>query len=602
MFIYNIFFIFSISILIFCIYTNKNFLFNIGETIQLNYNIFNISKDKAEFEEKYYQYHFKEENLEKKENKKYNDINKYIIVGIDFGSINTKFAYNFGDDITKINAFDKKSPTDLVLSKETKKGIHYSSISQNSMMNYGKRELNNIIYAKGIKTILYLENKIINDNICYIYPKNIINKLNIENVFKEYFIMLKNDIIKNIYEKYGLENDTEIEDKILWIQTIPSSWNEYEKQFLNNCLYKSGMKNNKLLYQFEAASLSIYYDKNIQDKYKKKNTYYILVDAGGYTSICTNKIIDSYGNIEQIIETKTDNLGIFNVTEEIIKILEKIYGKFFINNIKDEDPGKWLRTLKDILKAIENTYTLDGVEEFDIKLYFQNKKQKNITYIYKSIKYNIFSNKYSLMIPSDLIGEIILTNINKIIYNIDEMIKELKIKNMKIDCIIIAGGFSKNKIFQNQIEEYFYLKKDINIQYLSSYETVLSKGSVLYGINNYIKHNRISPITMGIKNNNKIEILIRKGDKINNYIYINKNIKPHLENQKKIQINIYASNEDLFNDNELENKFFGRLLIKITGQKEEIIQLIIIYDTCFHFFSYSYESRKEIETVFQFFQ
>ena len=146
-------------------------------------------------EEKYYQCHFKEENLEKKENKKYDDINKNIVVGIDFGSINTKFAYNFGDDITTINAFDKISPTDLVLSKETKKGIHYSSISQNSMMNYGKRELNNIIYVKGIKTILYLENKIINDNICYIYPKTIINKLSIENVFIEYFIMLKNDII-----------------------------------------------------------------------------------------------------------------------------------------------------------------------------------------------------------------------------------------------------------------------------------------------------------------------------------------------------------------------------------------------------------------------
>ena len=192
---YDIFFVFSLSILIICIYTNKNFLFNIGETIKLNYNIFNISKEKAELEEKYYQCHFKEENLEKKENKKYDDINKNIVVGIDFGSINTKFAYNFGDDITTINAFDKISPTDLVLSKETKKGIHYSLISQNSMMNYGKRELNNIIYAKGIKTILYLENKIINDNICYIYPKTIINKLSIENVFIEYFIMLKNDII-----------------------------------------------------------------------------------------------------------------------------------------------------------------------------------------------------------------------------------------------------------------------------------------------------------------------------------------------------------------------------------------------------------------------
>ena len=181
------------------------------------------------------------------------------------------------------------------------------------------------------------------------------------------------------------------------------------------------------------------------------------------------------------------------------------------------------------------------------------------------------------------------------------MINELKLKEIIIDYILIIGGFSQNKIFKNEIEDYFYKKNGINIQYLSSYETIISKGSILYGINHDIIKNIKSPITIGIKYNKKIEILIRKGEQINNYIYIIKYIKPFFKNQKMIQINIYVSNEDNLDD-ELNNKFFGRLLLKLNDSKEELIQLIIKYDTCFHFYSSFYYSKKEIETEFEFFK
>ena len=74
------------------------------------------------------------------------------------------------------------------------------------MKNYNIDELNKIIYIKGIKAILNSLNYTINDNLCYIYPKNIINKLNIFNSIKEYFIMFKNDIIKEIRERYSQFN------------------------------------------------------------------------------------------------------------------------------------------------------------------------------------------------------------------------------------------------------------------------------------------------------------------------------------------------------------------------------------------------------------
>ena len=590
-----LFFIIAIFVLLFSIIININYIYFFEKIYKLNMNIFKISKE-VEFESDKFPF-VKVNNVKIKfnkinENKKTNNL---ITVGIDFGSINSGFSFNIGNDITKIN-LNKKFPTEIILSKKSQKGMLHSTTSQISMMNYKKSELNNIIYIKSVKNILNSRNNTINDNICFIYPKEIINELNIENTLIEYFGMLKNNIITKIYENYELEKEDRKEDKILWIISIPSTWEEFEKQLLKNTLIKSGMKNNKLLYQSDAASLSMYYDKYVPDKIKKINKIFMLIDAGGYSvDINVNEIIDRKGSIKELINTTSDYLGIYNITEEVIKILESFLGEFYINYIKNEEPGEWLKILRDINKAIENTYCLNGIEVFDIK-------HKKGIILYKNFKYTIEFDGYSIIIPSDLIGQILLNNINSIIFNIEEVIKELNLNNFKLDNIIITGGLSQNKIFQKQIEDFFIKKNKITVKYLSSYETIISKGLVLYGINNEIIISRKSPITIGIKIKDKIDIFLRKGDEIKNTISNYQYLKPILENQNIIQINIYISNEDILKEDDLEQNFFGRLLLKINKQNSGIILLIIKYDICLNFYAYYYENGREIEIDFQYFK
>lgn len=560
---------------------------------------FGITKEDAKLEEEKYPYI--EENLKYKNYDNYNKLEKNIIVGIDFGFINSGYSYMLGNDITEIR-INKKNTNEFELLRHTLKGKHYSSTSSISMMNYRNKELNNIIYIKGIKSLLYSENKKFNDNIFYIYPNYFVHQFNITDSLKEYFLMLKNDIIKEINENVELELM-----KILWVISIPSTWKEFEKQLFKNALIKSGINNIKLIYESEAASLAMYYDTTIQDKFKKKNKIFMLVDAGGNSiDITVNEIIDRKGGIKEIINTTSDNIGISNITEQIIKILEEIYDKSYIDNIKDYKPGEWIKILKDINQAIENTYSINAGEVLEINILYK-KAKKNDIYIYsfQNKKYEIEYNQFSLYLPSDLIGIIILNNIYYIKHNIDEVINEIKIKNLYLDSIMITGGFSQNKIFKNEIINYYYKENKINVNFLSSYQTSISKGSVIYGTDiNKIKE-RISPITIGIKNKSdkgKIELLIKKGDVINNSLFKIKLIRPVLKNQKIIQFNIYTSSEDVYNDNEFENKFFGRLLLKIDKKNRGIIQLYIIYDTCLSFYAYNYENGNEINTEFQYFK
>ena len=570
----------------------NNMIINEQESIEINWNIFNILKNDSKFEEEKYPY------IEEKLNpKKIKEINGDIIVGIDFGFINSGYSHILGNDISNIYV-NKKGPSDIGLSITNQKGIHYSLTSSVSIRNYNTDELNKIIYIKGIKSILNSLNNTINDNICYIYPKSIINKLNIMKSIKEYFILFKNDIIKQIRESYSQFD--KIEEKIQWIISIPSAWGEFQKQIIMNALVNSGMKNIKIIYELEAAALAMYYNKYIPYNLKQKNKNLMLIDTGGYsTDITIYQIIDKYGSIKEIYSLETDNKAINNIKEEVIKVLCNILGKATINKIKNDSPGDWVQILNDIDNSIENTYFTDGNEYFEINIRLNDNFNKKIEYDYDNKKYIFEYNRNSLIFPSKLIGKIILNNINSIKNIIQEIINNLNQKKIKLDSIIITGGLSQNKIFQNELEYYFNKDNKIKVEYLSSYQTVVSKGSVLYGIKPSQIPTRISPNTIGIKDkSNEFEILIRKGDEIKSSVTIYKFLKAIGEQQKIIQLNIYMSNDDKIE----ENNYFGRLLLKMNDKNKGIIQLRIQYDTCLNFYAINYNNGIEIGAEFQFFK
>ena len=559
------------------------------EPNEINWNIYNISKE-AKLEEKQYDYievkNQKIQKLTEKEDK--------IIVGIDFGTISTGYSYVERTDIKKIN-INSKSPNEVETSKDTQNGKKYSERASISLQNYNREELSNINFVKGIKTIFTLD-KFNNDNLCYVYPSEYVTNFNIKNVIREYFIMLKKDIIENINVPRNKK------DKIKWIISIPTAWKEFNKQIILNAAYESGMSNIKLLYENEAASLSMLNDKYIPEKHKNKNKVFILASLGGYYSnITINEIVDKETIKEkELIKNNAiiENVGVLTIAQEIIQILENIFGKYNVEKAKREDPGEWVKTLKDINEAIRSTNNLDGMEIFKINTVF--KKKGEFEYSYKTEdkeKRYIIKNKLDLEFPSGIIGDIIHKNIKIIINRIDNIMNEMKSKRIRIDSMVLTGGLSKNKVVQNEIESKFNSRTTVN--YLSSTEYAISKGAVFYGINpNRIK-SRISPETLGIRNKengkDNIEILVKRGQDIDNYSMV-KFIKPSSKKQDKIQINVYATDSE----NLHEDDFIGRLMIYLDQNKKDgVIQLNINYDTVLSFSAMEYDNKKEIKTKFE---
>ena len=579
-----------VSLIIFLIINNsqtKEYELN-----EINWDVFNISKEQAKLEEKNYDFievpppRKQVENLKKSKEK--------IVVGIDFGAINSGYSFTIDNDITKID-YNKKVPNEIEISRISNKGQKYSFKASNSLQNYRKEELDKIYFIKGIKTIFSLD-KFNNDNLCYIYPSEYVRDFNITNIIKEYLILLKNDIIEKIKKPKIDKNN------IKWVISVPSIWKEFEKQIILNAAYGSGLNNIKLIYENEAASLSMLNDKYIDNNLKNENKVFMLIDASGYyTNITINEIVGKDGFKEKIkIENNIlKNVGILPISEEIIKILEQILGKYYIDKMKREKPGEWIITLEDIYKAIEETYCVDGIEIYEINL--KSKTKGQYEYLYNTEKgtnkYIIEYNQFSLILPGGLIGNIINKNVKYIVSKVNNIINEMKSKKIHIDSIIITGGLSKNKIFKNEIE--YELKSKIPIKYLTSHENAISKGAVIYGINPEKIKSRICPTNIGIrKKEENIEVLIKKGEEFTNNSIV-KFIKSTSDEQEMIQLNIYISDN---NDILSEKDFMGRLLIYTEHKKDRIIQLTINYDTVLSFSAFDIESQKEMKTKFEFFK
>ena len=568
------------------------FMYGSHSIKKINWDIYKIKKEDLNPEK----FLFSEINMNSiNGNQNRNKVNQNIkIIGIDFGSSFSGYSYTLINDISKINS-NKKFPSDIILSREYQNGLIYSKSASVTMMNYNQKELKKILYISSIKTIIESKNETINDNLCYYYPNDI--NLNITKDISSYFTMLKNNIMKEIQES----NDQEI----LWVIAIPSNWDEFQKQIMVKALKDSDINNIKLIYESDAASLSVYNDKYIDNGYKKKDNAFLLIDLGASSAtFSVNKFEDKKGKIKNLFTSVINNIGTNYIIGEILNIfgnlLEKYsFGEYSLDNIKSNNPGNWIKFLKDINKAIEDTYNLNGIEIFEITNIFGIKD--DMYFDYDDARYNIKFNNFYIIIPSNLIGKIISKSIDKIKSSIEQIISELKENKIKLNYFILTGGFSQNKIIKEEIDKYAK-EKSLSVQAFSSYQYAISKGCVIYGINPEYLSPKKCPINLGIYNfiNNEMEILIEKGEEIKNEIIIVKYIKPQFENQKVIQIFVYLTNNEIKDAKDLKNYLFGRVLIKMNKYYENI-KLTIKYDTHVIFSAFDCMKEEYINTEFQFF-
>ena len=486
------------------------------------------------------------------------DIKKYkAIISIDFGSSYSGFAIAFGENSIE-SKLENIEPTTIVILKSNLKGYKFGKEAENFMK---EQRTDEYIYFDRIKT--KLDPKFKNDVQSKIYidskfPSNY--KINLRLIVKEYLRLFSDNALKY----YNNKGDTDCSKKdIKWIVTVPAIWNEYGKQFMRQCAKKAGMNKVIIALEPEAASLTMFKDDNVDQKFKEKGKVFMLIDAGGYTlDITINEFADFDGNLKQLSPPSGGAYGSMKINDYIIELVEETFTKEKIDELRKKRFDLWKMTLESIEEKKKELRD-DGSDAVDYKIsiylgdicepgYFswifgKNRCSKKISY--GTIEYN---NKF-LYISRDIMKQILLKNVSKIIKHIKKLVEEFP----KIDLFVLTGGFAKCVLLKDEI------RRNFNYPYkeLIDPEISVMRGAALYGIKPSKIISRKSPYTIGTSKYTKQKIgkecrerkldkckyfdtFIKKGEDIANNEAIYHTYVPIFDDQSSAYFPLYFSKSE----------------------------------------------------------
>ena len=186
---------------------------------------------------------------------------KEAVVGIDFGSYGSGFAYAFLDDKENIligdisggNAYNK-APSEIILDSNGK-----TKTFGLGCINYIKeKDMDNLHYFKEIKMNLYNKRtKIKAKNSGKLFELKLVIQRILEEIKKEALIQIR---------KHRPSFD---ENKIKWVVTVPAIWQEFEKNIMLKACIGAGLikeENDKSLFfalEPEAASFYCLEEKSL---------------------------------------------------------------------------------------------------------------------------------------------------------------------------------------------------------------------------------------------------------------------------------------------------------------------------------------------------
>lgn len=399
---------------------------------------------------------------------KKNIINETVI-GLYFGSLNSGYYIIKNKNLSLSNCIMNYS--DIILDEYGFRGLEYGYKAHIHSKNDLKNEKR--IYFSNIKKYLLTNESLENKTILSDAPQG--KEIPLSTILEEYFNLLKKTIKKN-------ENIRNINSKnTKWIIAIPTIWGEDNKAFLKDILEDLDMENFEFISEADAASMGVFYEEKIKE-FLVRNKAYMLVNIDLFNiEIIVNKILDKKNNLRQLMPNMiyNDHNGSYIINEEILNILEQIFGYEDINDKKNNDYDKWQITLDDIEKK-KLLINDNMVEDLDIVTEFSQGYKK---YMLKDIwssdyqNYKINHSKGKVFIPLDILNKLIYKISQNLILEIENLIKKI---NEKIDIIIITGEFSKSNVLQKNLIRNFE-KSSYKLFFLDDIEKTIIKGATIYG-------------------------------------------------------------------------------------------------------------------------
>lgn len=194
--------------------------------------------------------------------------------------------------------------------------------------------------------------------------------------------------------------------------------------------------------------------------------------------------IDEEDNIKEIYHATGGDFGGTKVDKQFQDLLDKVFGKDFLDEFRRTQPSDWLELMNDFEVKKRAERVMEG-ELTRIRLpanFINLLRHENGSDDNRIIRqrYSINELKISkdyLCLGSEIVKSLFEPAITSIISHLKRLLQKKELKGVKL--FFLVGGFSESPLLQAKIREEF--EKDYNILIPHDAQTAVVKGAVMFG-------------------------------------------------------------------------------------------------------------------------
>jgi len=337
-------------------------------------------------------------------------------------------------------------------------------------------------------------------------------------IFSKALEYLKDKALEAIHKQSGVEYTAE---EVLWVVTVPAIWKQSAKQFMREAAYEAGLASPKNLKQLfialEPEAAAVYCrQRKLREFVEKKGeevvkdtlvpikTRYLVIDNGGGTMDVTAHEIAEGDNIKEIYHATGGDYGGTKVDKEFEVLLQKIFGKVFMDEFRRSHPSDWLELMNDFEVKKRSDRAMTGeVTRIRLPANFINLlRHENGDDYNRVLKRNLGSQhnveeiriaKDYLCLGPNSVKQLFQPAIKSIIGHLKTLLKQNALRGIKI--LFLVGGFSESPLLQARISDEFGSQYSVLIP--REAQTAVVKGAVMFGKRPHIVVERCLSETFG---------------------------------------------------------------------------------------------------------
>ncbi|CAI2180748.1 11014_t:CDS:2, partial [Funneliformis geosporum] len=269
---------------------------------------------------------------------------------------------------------------------------------------------------------------------------------------------------------------------VLLVLTVPAEYSEKDKAIMRECLFEAGLiekrSSEKLQLTTEPEAAAIFCMDSCLKEHKltAPGTIFMIVDCGGGTVDLTTRKLLGENQLGEVTERAGDFCGSTFVEKEFIKLLEKEVGSLAVELFKKQHYCQMQYMLQDFCRKAKIQFS-DDDPNFTYEL--------DLDSVAPSLKQYITGEEEEIMKERDWEIEIdfiaIKSMFDPIVNRIIDLIgTQLKNSSGKCSAIFLVGGFSQSKYLQKAIKNKF--SQEVGIISVPTHPiAAVVHGAALYG-------------------------------------------------------------------------------------------------------------------------